>query len=218
MTGRQAVPMISPVRLWREHQARMAAKLGKLATGAPSPKTHEHDRYALRALPALGLAVAFAYSFGSGGGRISDIWTGPAAAAPVPPRIDAWVTPPRYTGKAPIFLTNAQDTGPATITVPENSELTVRIGVTAKPGDTGPAFALLQDGKPVTVPAKSDAPVSGRFSKGFRCRRHNYPCAGRPASRGMEFHNHSRQATVDHLRRRSGRSAERRSDARLQNC
>ncbi|MGB8816937.1 MAG: TIGR02302 family protein [Rhizobiaceae bacterium] len=153
--------------LWREHQSRMAAKLGNLATRSPSPKTHEQDRFALRALPALGLAVAFAYSFGSGGGRISDIWTGPAAAAPVPPRIDAWVTPPRYTGKAPIFLTSAQDTGPATITVPENSELTVRIGVTPKSGDTGPAFALLQDGNPVAAPAKSDAPVSGAVLKGI---------------------------------------------------
>lgn len=153
--------------LWREHQARMAAQLDRLATATPRPKTHEHDRYALRALPALGLAVAFAWSYGSGGGRISDIWTGPAAVPPVPPRIDAWVTPPRYTGKAPIFLTNAQDAGPSTITVPENSEMTVRIGLNSTDVDgPAPVFALRLDGKPLPKPKGESAPQSGIVLKG----------------------------------------------------
>ena len=59
---------------------------------------------------------------------------------PIPPRIDAWVTPPAYTGKAPVFLTssnNAQIAGqtadqaaaqPASsFTVPEGSELSLRV-------------------------------------------------------------------------------------------
>lgn len=152
--------------LWREHQARMSARLSGLAAAAPEPKTHEHDRFALRTLPALGLAVAFAWSFGSGGGRISDIWTGPQAAPPAPPRIDAWVTPPRYTGKAPIFLTNAQDTGPATVTIPENSELTVRIGLdkAAKAATTG--FQLNQDGKPLLPPKEKPDPAVATVLKG----------------------------------------------------
>ena len=113
------------VALWQEHQRRMAAKLGDIRPDHPRPQIHERDRYGLRALPALGLAVAFAYSLGGHGGALTDILHGPAAIPPLPPRIDAWVTPPRYTGRAPIFLSLTAPVTP--MNVPENSEITVRV-------------------------------------------------------------------------------------------
>ncbi len=116
--------------LWQVHQKRMAEKLASVQADTPRPKIYELDHWALRTLPALSLVIAFAFSTGSLGGRLTDVWNGIAAIPAVPPRIDAWVTPPRYTGKAPIFLNvvEAQSTG---ITVPENSVLTVRIGAEA---------------------------------------------------------------------------------------
>jgi uncharacterized protein (TIGR02302 family) len=116
--------------LWRTHQERMAQKLSAVRADSPKPKIYDLDQWALRTLPALTLFIAFAFSTGSQGGRLTDIWNGMAAIPPVPPRIDAWVTPPRYTAKPPIFLNSAtaEDAG---ITVPENSILTVRIGAEA---------------------------------------------------------------------------------------
>ena len=40
------------------------------------------------------------------GGSIADAFRPQSAIDAIPPRIDAWVTPPAYTGKAPIFLTS----------------------------------------------------------------------------------------------------------------
>ena len=51
-------------------------------------------------------STAFAFSFGPLGGRIADGFQRACAGLEsMPPRIDAWVTPPAYTGKAPVFLT-----------------------------------------------------------------------------------------------------------------
>lgn len=154
--------------LWREHQRRMAESLSGLQSTGPSPKVYTLDRFALRAIPALGLAVAFAYSHGSAGGRISDIWNGPAAIPPVPPRIDAWVTPPRYTGKAPLFLTGSAVEPGQALTMPENSEITIRVA-----GETGTRFSLAIDGKPMTLasaaPGGAGAP-DGHVLKGLLLR------------------------------------------------
>ncbi len=147
--------------LWREHQRRMAAKLHGIQPANPAPRTFDHDRYALRALPALALFVAFAFSQGSLGGRVSDIWTGPALIAPVPPRIDAWVTPPRYTGKAPLFLSSLGQNAEQVYIVPENSELTIRIGNEAE-GE----YLLSVDGKPIVQPVATPKAADTKNSSG----------------------------------------------------
>lgn len=114
--------------LWREHQTRMAEKIAALDAGFPRPDIASHDRMALRAVPALLVAMAFAYSLSPGGGSITDaLQPRPTPQATDPAvRIDAWVTPPSYTGRAPIYLT-ANGTEQAAIRVPELSNLTVRV-------------------------------------------------------------------------------------------
>ncbi|WP_235777159.1 TIGR02302 family protein [Rhizobium mesoamericanum] len=114
--------------LWREHQTRMAEKIAALDTGFPRPDIASHDRLALRAVPALLVATAFAYSLSASGGSISDALQPRPASQTIDPavRIDAWVTPPSYTGRAPIYLTaNGTEQGP--IRVPQLSNLTVRV-------------------------------------------------------------------------------------------
>ena len=114
--------------LWSEHQRRMAARLSGLKGGAPDTRTERLDPVGLRALLAGLLVVAFAFSFGPNGGRLTD------AVARIPTeilagaRVDAWVTPPGYTGKAPVFLTDAPGVeGARRLAVPQGSTLSVRI-------------------------------------------------------------------------------------------
>lgn len=124
--------------LWREHQRRLAERLGALGADLPHARLPERDPLALRAVPALLLVVGFAFSFGPYGGSVVDAFrAAPGPEAP-PPRIDAWVTPPAYTGKAPVFLTSdapateatAEGTtapAPRIITVPAGSVVTLRV-------------------------------------------------------------------------------------------
>ena len=95
--------------LWQEHQTRMARMIGVLEAGLPKPDIARTDSYGLRAVPVLIACVAFAYSYSNRAGLISDVFHPPQDIAAVPDvRIDAWVTPPAYTGRAPVFLTGSQ--------------------------------------------------------------------------------------------------------------
>ena len=55
--------------LWREHQKRMAGKLDSLGADLPRTRVPERDPWGLRAVAALLLVTAFAFSFGPTGGR-----------------------------------------------------------------------------------------------------------------------------------------------------
>ncbi|RWX74391.1 TIGR02302 family protein [Neorhizobium lilium] len=137
--------------LWKEHQLRMARRIADLDAGLPRPDIARHDRMALRAVPALLFAVALGYSFSNGGGSVTDAFR-PAPPAPKTNpdlRIDAWLTPPSYTGKAPIFLTGGQAAKLDTVAVPQNSALAVR--VTGGGGAEAVVFTPSNGGEPVTL-------------------------------------------------------------------
>ena len=109
--------------------------------GADLPRTRvpERDPWGLRAVAALLLVTAFAFSFGPTGGRLSDGFNAHGAHDVVPPRIDAWVTPPAYTGKPPIFLTADANQMTPTFTVPDGSDVSLR--VTGGSGEETLAYA-----------------------------------------------------------------------------
>ncbi|TWD53542.1 uncharacterized protein (TIGR02302 family) [Agrobacterium vitis] len=113
--------------LWQEHQRRMAAKIASLDPGLPRPDIARFDRHGLRAIPALLLVVAFAYSGANNAGRISDAFrmTGTQDNQPGV-RVDAWITPPGYTGQPPVFLTSRNGEPARDISVPAKSVVTVR--------------------------------------------------------------------------------------------
>ncbi|MER8572626.1 TIGR02302 family protein [Mesorhizobium sp. M1338] len=125
--------------LWREHQKRMAGKLDSLGADLPRTRVPERDPWGLRTVAALLLVTAFAFSFGPTGGRVSDGFNARGAQDTVPPRIDAWVTPPAYTGKPPIFLTADANQATPTFTVPEGSDVSLR--VTGGSGEETLAYA-----------------------------------------------------------------------------
>jgi len=134
LTDQPSQPGSEP--LWRAHVARAMAQVGRLRVGMPRPGMARHDPRALR----LGLVVALAACFGIAGehapGRLlrGVVPVFSAQAAPPATQIQAWITPPAYTGLAPVFL--KPEGGAAT--VPEDARLTVNLT-----GGTGePALAL----------------------------------------------------------------------------
>lgn len=147
--------------LWREHQARMARMIGTLETGLPRPDIARHDPFALRAVPVLLACVAFAYSYSNRAGLLSDAFRLPQTsieAANI--RVDAWVTPPPYTGRAPIFLTGkpeaaaAVNEDAAAITIPQFSDITVRI--TGAGADAPVRYAETGGSKPIAIPVAGE--------------------------------------------------------------
>jgi len=146
--------------LWREHQKRMAEKLSSLGPGKPRTRVPDYDRWGLRALAGLLLVTAFAFSFGPFGGRISDGFIARATRDAVPPRIDAWVTPPAYTGKPPLFLTADANQAAQTFSVPQGSDVSLR--VTGGTGEETLSYADIDGNARAIDPAapKGPAPAS----------------------------------------------------------
>lgn len=163
--------------LWREHQVRMAERIAALDAGLPRPDLSRFDRNGLRALPALLLAAAFGFSFSNGAGRLVDAFAPSTAGGTVNPglRIDAWVTPPAYTGRAPLYLTARADTGNGPAEVPHGSELTVRVAgpgtdetVAFRPAAGGEAAALeAAENSAAPQPAGAAAANDGARSYGM---------------------------------------------------
>ncbi len=112
--------------LWREHKQRIASGLGNLAGDFPKTGLPERDPWGLRAVVPLLLVIAFSWSFGAGGGTIYDPLRQHNIAPVIPPRIDAWVTPPAYTGKPPIFMTERANATRDAFSVPAGSVVTLR--------------------------------------------------------------------------------------------
>ena len=153
--------------LWREHQTRMAARLGRLSGDLPHARLPERDPWGLRAAAALILVVAFSFSFGPLGGALGDAFRRHDDAAAIPVRIDAWVTPPAYTGKAPLFLT-AQAAGggePGIFRVPAGSEIAVRVA--GGSGEETLSWLKAGDQEAVPVAAEENAPQE-RLRRGER--------------------------------------------------
>lgn len=112
---------------WNVHRDRARRNAERLKAGAPRPNLAARDPWALR-FAVLLMALVAAIIAGQDRERrllTAFDWTSPVAAPP-PPRLDAWVTPPPYTGRAPIFLTNPTETPVDTLSLPEDSRVVVR--------------------------------------------------------------------------------------------
>ncbi|HEY8333607.1 MAG TPA: TIGR02302 family protein, partial [Tardiphaga sp.] len=116
--------------LWQAQRERTLASVRRIRAGLPSPRLAIHDPWALRGLVMVAMVATF---IAAGGERVARIaaafdWNGVLAPANV--RVDAWVTPPLYTGKPPIILSaankDAATADAAALPVPAGSTLIVR--------------------------------------------------------------------------------------------
>ncbi|MGV8997410.1 MAG: TIGR02302 family protein [Parvibaculaceae bacterium] len=90
-------------QLWAAHQTWVADRLKKLKLGTVAPGLVERDPYGLRAIVLLLLVIGVA---GTGSGRMTRIAGAffPGAGAARSFTIEAWITPPSYTGQNSVFL------------------------------------------------------------------------------------------------------------------
>jgi uncharacterized protein (TIGR02302 family) len=117
--------------LWRAHVERALLSARRLRSGWPSPRLAFRDPMAFRALVLFLVIASFFAASGERTKRLTAAfdWNGVVAAANY--RVDAWVNPPVYTGRAPVMLQGlrpgqavAADTAP--IAVPAGSQLVIR--------------------------------------------------------------------------------------------
>lgn len=122
--------------IWRAHRSRMAELLGRLKSGTPRPRTDRHDPFALRALLLLFIVTLAGLLGGGALDRLKSAFDfGTALHADT--RLDAWISPPPYTGRPPLMLADgaAEVTGASATKisadgqpadVPERSVLIIR--------------------------------------------------------------------------------------------
>lgn len=117
--------------LWRAHLDRATEAARALRAGWPRPHLAALDPYALRALVLLAVVAAFFMAEGERSSRITAAFDWRGAIAPKLYRVDAWVTPPAYTGRPPVLLPGVRHDAPApgdvaAISVPSGSDIVVR--------------------------------------------------------------------------------------------
>ena len=116
--------------LWQAQRERTLASIKRIRAGLPSPRLTIHDPWALRALVAVMLVATFVAAGEERTARVAAAFDWQGVLAPANVRVDAWVTPPVYTGKPPVILSAANkdaaasDAGP--LPVPAGSTLIVR--------------------------------------------------------------------------------------------
>ncbi|MDP2122889.1 MAG: TIGR02302 family protein [Parvibaculum sp.] len=115
--------------LWTAHQHWVSGRLRKLRLSLPQPGLAARDPRALRAAVLLLLVVAIA---GTGPGRIDRIAAAllPGAGASMQATIEAWITPPAYTGMPPHYLDRHGDQvqrAQGAIRTPQGSVLSLRV-------------------------------------------------------------------------------------------
>ena len=149
--------------LWQAQRERTLASLKRIRAGLPRPRLAFHDPWALRALVMVMLVATF---FAAGNERAMRLgaafdWNG--VLAPTNVRVDAWVTPPLYTGKPPVILSAANKEAAA---LPAGGPLAVPAGSTLIVRSSGGSLDVVVSGGLKEV-APTEATPKGTNEKHF---------------------------------------------------
>jgi len=187
-----ATPPKETAALWAAHRERLSRLISRLKPSWPAPRTDREDPYAIRSALLLGVVAALLASGGNGWDRLRAAFSPGASSPPTLLRLDAWVTPPVYTGIAPIVLADGSEKVGAgaesfrALSVPERSELIVRTH--APQGETvslttsqhgvaeaktiepkkGGSEGLVEFTVPLTEPLSADVKISGQTVSKWR--------------------------------------------------
>ncbi|ACB93710.1 TIGR02302 family protein [Beijerinckia indica] len=145
--------------LWALHRRRAATAIAAMRTGWPAPRLVERDPYALRALVLVGLVATGFIAGPQKYARVAAAFDwGLAAPSAIPSRLDAWIDPPPYTGRAPILLTAGDPRPGPKLEVPVGSTLIIRSA------GWGAAFELKGAAVEVSEPDKANLGETERLA------------------------------------------------------
>ncbi len=116
--------------LWEAHLELARAAIRHLRVGRPRTSWMALDPFGLRAALLILLAVGLAVANTDAPRRLKAAFSPALAkAGEPPPRLDAWINPPAYTGLPPVFLT--REDGPirpeSAVRVPAGAKLVARL-------------------------------------------------------------------------------------------
>ena len=108
--------------IWQRHRDRARAALKRLRVGLPQPRVARRDPFALRGLAVILLVLGLTVGWNDAPDRfvrafLPDFEGGPAD----PVSVEAWFTPPDYTGQPPRMFTLAHDGEP--IVAPQHTKV-----------------------------------------------------------------------------------------------
>lgn len=127
------------LRVWQEHQSRMAARLADARARRPHAAWAYADRWALRGIIALFLATSWFIAGPAARDRLGEAFSPSLILAGGETlSIDAWIDPPAYTGRPPVFLAE----GDRTAEIPAGSTFVTRIAGSRR----APHLTLRSDG------------------------------------------------------------------------
>jgi uncharacterized protein (TIGR02302 family) len=141
--------------LWKAHVARTLTAASAFKAGWPSPRIALRDPYALRGLILVAGIATFIAAGGEHWKRIAAAFDWQGVVLPANFRVDAWITPPAYTGKPPIILAGIHPGEPARTDSDAGEPVSVPAGSTLVVRATG-KISLDISGKGGVTPAKED--------------------------------------------------------------
>ena len=124
ITDRPADPNPQSQPLWRAHEGRLAREAQRLRPPSFAQSWRKADPYMLRLALPIVLAALLVGNWTTASSRLAGALSpdyGSLLGADNM-QIEAWVTPPAYSGRAPIFVSNQS----GTLLVPAGSEVTIR--------------------------------------------------------------------------------------------
>src|SRR5215470_2528756 len=140
--------------LWQESRARTLASLTRIRAGLPSPRLVIHDPWAVRGLVIIMMVAAYVAAGDERNLRLASAFDWNGVLAPTNIRVDAWVTPPVYTGKPPIILSSANKEG----TAPASGALPVPVGSTVIVRSSGGTLDVVAGGGVTEASPTEQAP------------------------------------------------------------
>ena len=151
-------------QLWAHHQHRMAQLISTLRIGWPSPGLIHRDPYAVRIILGVALLMTGVPAWPDLGTRLTNAARPHLAllAPTAPIVVDAWISPPQYTGRPPVYLSGAKADAPTALTLSGHAKIHAPAGSMLFIQVTGGADA------PVLATTRETLPLDAVSGGGYR--------------------------------------------------
>ena len=144
--------------LWQAHIEQMQREAQEARAPVPAPDLPKEDRYGLRLMAIVATIAALLFAPKIGVENLQNTLSGTPPPAQASVAIEAWATPPAYTGKPALYLTELAGGEP--VELPVGSEITLR---TYGNGEFSLTEAVSGTAAALTAPNPDDPPRDARF-------------------------------------------------------